>query len=96
MNEPCKNDEHAWQLIKDIDGSGRDCSFYQCQICGEERDPHEMNDIPIENRPDWVLSALARLGYFRDNMPPEDVKAVQRFLDSFTINPPTMKESSDE
>ncbi|MCZ6897656.1 MAG: hypothetical protein O7D95_02955 [Betaproteobacteria bacterium] len=51
MSDPCENDDHAWNLIKDQDGSGRDCSFYQCQIpeCGEERWPHEMKESSDES-----------------------------------------------
>jgi hypothetical protein len=55
-------------------------------------DPREYVDtyttvdtIPLEKRPDWVLTAFARLGYARNKIPPEEVKHVQNFLNRFSL-----------
>jgi hypothetical protein len=34
--------DHAWTYIKDNDGSGRDCSYYECDLCGANRYPEDM------------------------------------------------------
>lgn len=41
----CKDNEHVWVWIKDWEGDPsipngtRDCSHWECAVCGEEYDP---------------------------------------------------------
>ena len=37
-----KECDHSWELIKDEDGSGRDCSYYQCRLCDAALYPEDM------------------------------------------------------
>ena len=41
--------DHTWIFIKDVDGSGRDCSYYECTQCGDSAYPEDMTSTNEEN-----------------------------------------------